>query len=112
MQIKDCIFCNIIADKIPSSKIAENDDVLVIKDLYPKAPIHYLILPKKHVRDISQFDKDDAHLASKLLLMAQQLSEKDEQHAQFRLISNNGRLAGQCVFHIHLHFLAGKQLDF
>ncbi len=112
MQKQDCIFCKIVVDKLPSSKIAENDDVLVIKDLYPKAPIHYLILPKKHVRDISQLNEEDAHIASKLLLMAQKLSEKDEQHAQFRLISNNGPLAGQCVFHIHLHFLAGRQLDF
>lgn len=112
MQTKDCIFCKIVADQLPSSKIAENDDVLVIKDLYPKAPIHYLILPKKHIKDISQLDTDDTHLASKLLLMAQELSKKDEQHAQFRLVSNNGPLAGQCVFHIHLHFVAGKQLDF
>lgn len=112
MNENNCIFCRIVADKLPSSKIAENDDILVIKDLYPKAPIHYLIIPKKHIRDISHLEEQDTHIASKLLLMAQELSKKDEQHAQFRLVSNNGSRAGQCVFHIHLHFVAGKQMDF
>lgn len=112
MNEHTCIFCKIINDQLPSTKIAENDDVLVIKDLYPKAPIHYLIIPKKHIRDIAQIEPNDAHVASKLLLMAQELSKKDEQHAEFRLVSNNGARAGQCVFHIHLHFVAGKQMDF
>lgn len=110
MKNNDCIFCKIITGSLPSAQIAENDHVLVIKDLYPKAPIHYLILPKKHIQDISELQ--DAELAGELLLMAQQLSQKDEQHAQFRIVSNNGARAGQCVFHIHLHFLAGKQMEF
>ncbi len=112
METQSCIFCKIVDDKLPATKVAENDDVLVIKDLYPRAPIHYLIIPKKHIRDISQLNHGDATIASRLLLMAQQLSEKDEQHSHFRLISNNGTRAGQCVFHIHLHFLAGQQMEF
>lgn len=103
----NCIFCKIIAQEIPATVIAQNDSVLVIKDLYPQAPLHYLIIPKKHIVDLGDLTADDAALASSLLLMAQQLSEIDSKHRQFKLVCNNGPQAGQVVFHVHIHFLAG-----
>ena len=107
---KGCLFCKIIAGDIPAQIIDENAEVIVIKDINPRASIHYLIIPKKHVSDISYLMPDDLQLAGSLLMMAQELSQQDPNAREFRLISNNGTTVGQVVFHIHLHFLAGKVL--
>jgi len=108
---KDCVFCKIIAGDIPAQIVAENAEVIVIKDINPRAPLHYLIIPKKHISDIRALVPDDHHLAGSLLMMAQELSQQDPNAREFRLVSNNGATVGQVVFHIHLHFLAGKVLS-
>lgn len=107
---KDCIFCKIIAKEINSSVITENNDILVIKDINPKATIHYLIIPKKHFPNLQSLEEVDVLLMGKLMLMAKYLSDTFSIPA-FRLIVNNGKEAGQCVFHFHIHFLSGKQLS-
>lgn len=112
MSNQDSIFTKIIKRELPADIIAENDNVIVIKDIAPKAPIHYLIIPKKQIADISQLENEDKAIAADLLLMAKQLSEADPRAKDFRLVSNNGKGVGQTVFHIHLHFLAGKQMTF
>ena len=100
---KDCIFCKIHAREVPSQIIAENEHVFVIKDRCPQAPIHYLIIPKKHICDISSLTPQDSGIASSLLFMAQHLALTDPQCRQFKLQNNNGPQAGQVVFHIHFH---------
>lgn len=112
MSHQDCIFCKIINKEIPAKIITENDNVIVIQDIAPKTPIHYLIIPKKHIQDISYLEPKDKDIAGDLLLMAKQLSEADPKAKSFRLVSNNGKSVGQTVFHIHLHFCAGKELSF
>lgn len=108
-----CVFCKIIARTIPASIIEETDTTIVIKDIAPKAPIHYLIIPKKHIESVKALGNDDATVANDLFIMAAHLSTKLSGSQSFRLISNNGSDAGQSVFHLHLHFLSGKQmLDF
>lgn len=107
--MNDCVFCLILAKKIPTTFIAENDFCFVIKDITPKATIHYLIIPKKHITNVAFFTPDDKEIAGALVMMAQQLSEKDTQHKEFRLIANSGKSAGQSVFHTHFHFLAGRE---
>ncbi|MBA3953989.1 HIT domain-containing protein [Candidatus Dependentiae bacterium] len=103
----DCVFCAIIAGTIPATIIAQNDDILVIQDIAPKATIHYLILPKKHIKDVQSFGPRDCCIAGKMFKMAQQLSQEDPHAHEFRLLINSGYTVGQRVFHLHAHFLAG-----
>lgn len=106
----ECIFCKIIAGQVPADIVAENEAVLVIKDIHPKAPTHLLILPKKHLVDLRAAQVSDAALLANILFMAQELSNKMEAPGAFRLLFNNGPEVGQKVFHMHAHFLSGKQL--
>ncbi len=104
----ECIFCRIIARTIPATIINETDTLIVIKDIAPSAPIHYLIIPKKHIVDLASFTAEDREtLASDIFACAQTLSQSDPDAKDFRLSVNNGYGAGQCVFHVHFHFLAG-----
>ncbi len=107
----DCIFCKIINKDIPSKIITENDDVLVIQDISPKAPVHYLIIPKKHVKDVASLQDTDTLIPAQIMLMARNLSQKLSGSQAFRLIMNNGSDAGQSVFHIHCHFISGKKMS-
>lgn len=112
MSYHECLFCKIIENKIPSKKIAENDEILVIEDISPKAPIHYLIIPKKHYADIVSLQETDLKRAGKIILMAKEIASKLGD-VDFRIIANNGASAGQSIFHLHFHFLSGKKmLDF
>lgn len=108
MAETNCIFCKIIARQIPSNIVAENNEIIVIKDINPKAPIHNLIIPKKHIPDIQSFTPEDMHLSQSMIAMAQELHQKDKE--DFRLVVNSGKNAGQVVFHLHMHYLSGGQL--
>ena len=110
MKVNNCIFCKIIARQILSDIITETDDIIVIKDIYPKASIHYLIIPKKHIPDIQSLQKEDILTAGNIFLTAQELSLTLPGAQAFRLVTNNGPDAGQIIFHLHFHFLAGNKI--
>jgi diadenosine tetraphosphate (Ap4A) HIT family hydrolase len=110
MNHDTCIFCRIIAQEIPAGRIAENDACIVIKDIAPKAPIHYLIIPKKHIVSIHNLLAEDEALMGKLMLTAQQVAATLPEPKAFQLVFNNGKQAGQSVFHLHAHLLAGRQV--
>lgn len=106
--MQDCIFCKIVSQDIPAKIIRETDQLLVLQDIAPKAPIHYLIVPKKHVQDLASCSSDDQSMLSEILSMSQTLSREVEGASSFKFLTNNGHAAGQRVFHLHFHFLAGK----
>ena len=109
--MQDCIFCKIIERKIPTELIEENDSVVVIKDIAPKAPIHYLIIPKNHIESVAHMGEGHGADGLAVLQMAQKLGKSLPGSQSFRLIMNNGVDAGQTVFHMHCHFISGKKLS-
>ncbi len=104
------IFSKIIDREIPADIVAENDQVIVFRDINPKTPIHVLIVPKKEIKDIQSFAPEDFVYAQAIFAMAQQLSQTIPGAEEFRLQINSGYRAGQRVFHVHAHFLAGAEL--
>ena len=104
-----CVFCKIIDRQLPAKVIKETDDIMVIDNIAPKTPIHYLVIPKKHIKDINSLENEDALLVGKSVLMMKQLSAELPGSQDFRLVVNNGLDAGQSVFHLHFHFLAGQK---
>ncbi|MCK5632497.1 HIT domain-containing protein [bacterium] len=111
MSSHDCLFCKIISGDISATVVDQNDDILVIKDIHPKAPIHYLIIPKIHIKNIQDLQEENSRYIAKMMLMAKKLSQKLSGDQSFRLIMNNGAQAGQSVFHMHCHFLSGKVMN-
>lgn len=107
----DCIFCKIIAGQLSTKPFADYDDILVIRDIAPKAPTHLLIIPKKHIHDLASVDQSDMSLIARMMTVAQEVASKGPETQAFRLMINNGADAGQSVFHLHMHFLAGKQMS-
>ena len=109
----ECIFCKIANKEIPSEIISEDGEFFVFKDINPKAPIHFLIIPKIHVGPINAIEAKDKEIISGLILKAKEIAEKiGISEIGYRLIFNIGRDAGMAVDHLHLHFLAGKPLKF
>ena len=107
---EDCLFCKIIQGDIPSDKLYEDDEVLVFRDIAPTAPVHFLVIPKKHISGPSAVAEEDEQLMGKLIRIGNQIA-KEEGIEQFRLVFNNGAEAGQTVFHIHMHVLGGRSLS-
>ena len=109
--MENCLFCKIISGDIPSTKVYENDSVFAFRDINPQAPVHILVIPKKHVSSMNAVDEmEDAELAA--CLRAVRLIAKQEGLDQdgYRVISNCGANACQSVPHLHFHILGGKQL--
>lgn len=103
-----CIFCKIVNKEIPNNTVLENEDFLAFHDLYPKAPIHVLIIPKKHIEN---FQSTDPETMAKMTPFIQEVARKvgvDE--TGYRLVTNNGSDGGQEVFHLHIHLLGGGKL--
>jgi diadenosine tetraphosphate (Ap4A) HIT family hydrolase len=107
----DCLFCKIAAGKIPARKVFEDDRVLVIEDIAPVAPLHLLLIPRKHFINALDLDPADHELVGHIYGIAARIArEKGVAESGFRIVSNNNAGAGQSVFHIHFHLLAGRTL--
>jgi len=105
-----CIFCKIIEKKIPSRIVYEDQHVFAFEDVNPQAPIHILVVPKKHLPDIQSMAETDRVLVGHLFLAAAKIAtDKGLVKKGYRTVINNGAGAGQTVFHIHLHILSGRR---
>lgn len=112
MLDENCIFCKIIKGEIPSSKVYEDENMYIFKDIEPKAKIHYLMVLKNHFAKLEEMEDETANLLGECLkkvsLMQNELGIQDG----YRLVINQGKNAGQTVNHIHIHILAGEELPF
>ncbi|NLD14907.1 MAG: histidine triad nucleotide-binding protein [Gammaproteobacteria bacterium] len=106
----DCLFCKIAAGEIPAKKIYEDDQVVAFHDISPQAPVHFLVIPKKHIRTLNDLTEDDRPLAGHILFTAQRLAHELGCEEGFRAAMNCNELGGQTVYHIHLHVLGQRQL--
>lgn len=107
-----CIFCKIVEKKIPSRIVYEDDSVIAFEDVNPQAPVHTLIVPKKHIPDIHSMTETDRELIGHLFLTARKIAaDKGLDARGYRMVINNGPGAGQTVFHLHLHILSGRHFS-
>lgn len=109
--MENCLFCKIIKGEIPSEKVYEDEEILAFKDINPAAPVHILVIPKKHIDSIAQMEKEDEALVGRIYTVINKIAEeqgvKDD---GFRVIVNCGKDGGQEVMHLHFHLLAGTKL--
>lgn len=107
MEDQNCIFCKIINKEITVTPVFEDEDLIVIKDRDPKAPIHLLIMPKKHIANLDGVTEETSVLLAKILMKAQELAKENGVSGRYKIVTNVGELAGQTVFHMHFHLLGG-----
>ena len=108
--MSDCLFCKIIAGDIPSDNIYEDEQVLVFKDINPKADVHLLMIPKKHINSLNEVGTDDDVVMAHMMRLLPTLAKEQELDDGFRTIINTGKGGGQIVFHLHIHLLGGNNL--
>ena len=104
------VFGKIIRGELPSEKLFENERILAIKDLYPVAPVHILIMPKKEIPNLQSVAKEDIALIGEICAVAQKLAKEFGIESDYRLLTNNGSGAGQVIFHLHFHLIGGRRL--
>ena len=109
--MSDCLFCKIRDGEIPGDIVFEDDDVLAFNDVNPQAPVHVLIIPKKHIATVNDVSPDDVGVMGKLFSAAKAIAaEQGFDEDGYRVVVNCNQRAGQVVFHIHMHLLAGRDL--
>lgn len=111
MSQQDCLFCRIVRREIPSQIVHETDELLAFRDIDPKAPLHVLIVPKRHISTVNDVEPSDAALLGQLFVAARTIAaEQGVAEDGYRLVVNTNAGAGQTVFHIHMHLLGGRDL--
>lgn len=109
--MSDCIFCKIANGEIPSTKLYEDDDMIIIKDLNPQAPVHLLLIPKEHYANIIEMSDAQAQTLAKCVKKLSALTDQLGLQNGFRLVSNKGEDGRQSVGHLHIHILGGTKLS-
>ena len=110
-MMTNCIFCKIIDKKMPSKIVYEDDIALAFEDINPQAPVHTLVIPKKHIATVLDLEEGDSHLMGHLVKIANKIArEKGIAERGFRLVTNCNPESGQEVYHIHLHLLGGRPM--
>lgn len=106
----NCIFCKIVRGEIPCRKVYEDDDVLAFHDINPVAPVHFMLVPKRHLVSLLEAGEGDAALLGKMLLLAPKLAKEQGLDSGFRTVINSGKGGGQEVFHLHIHVIGGGNI--
>ena len=106
---EDCVFCNIVKGSIPSTKVYEDEEILAFRDINPIAPVHILVIPKKHIKSLVELD-DDALLAHIFKVIKKVAKEQGVEESGYRVVTNIGEDGGQAVKHLHFHILGGTKL--
>ena len=107
----DCLFCKIIKGEIPSDKVYEDEEILAFKDINPVAPVHILVIPKKHIDSIAKIEKKDEALIGKIYTVINKIAEQQGvKENGFRVVTNCGKDGVQEVMHLHFHLIAGTKL--
>jgi histidine triad (HIT) family protein len=109
--MNDCIFCKIVSGEMPANKLYEDDEMLAFFDMHPQAPTHFLVIPKKHIKGPADMGAEDTELIGRIIKKSGELARAHGIGGSFRLVINNGAAAGQSVFHIHLHVLGGRAMN-
>lgn len=105
--MNDCLFCKIAKKEIAAALVFEDENVVAFNDIHPQAPVHVLIIPRKHIAQVSDLQDENEQEMGRLLLTAKKIAQQ-KGWQDYRLVFNNGAKAGQSVFHIHLHLLSGR----
>jgi histidine triad (HIT) family protein len=108
--MSDCIFCKIVKGEIPSRKVYEDEDMLAFHDISPAAPVHFMIIPKKHIDSLAHVDDSHAPVLGRMMAMAGRLAHEQGARDGFRTIVNTGRVGRQDVYHLHIHIIGGPDL--
>jgi histidine triad (HIT) family protein len=108
--MQDCIFCRIARGEIPSKKIYEDDEVIAFHDIHPQAPVHFMLVPKRHVASLADATADDAPVLGRMLALAGRLAREQGSPDGFRTIINTGRIGRQEVMHLHVHVIGGPNV--
>lgn len=108
--MESCLFCKIIKGEVPATKVYEDEDILAFNDINPAAPIHILIIPKKHITSLAYIEKEDEQIIGKIFGVINKIAEeKGFKEKGYRVIINCGEDGGQEVMHLHVHLLAGEK---
>ena len=108
--MEDCIFCNIIDGKIPCNKVFEDEDIFAFHDIHPVAPVHFMVIPKRHIPSLAEVDAGHQMLLGKLLTLASKLAVAQGCDDGWRTVINTGRVGRQEVYHLHIHIIGGKEI--
>lgn len=108
--MEDCIFCKIIQGEIPSEKVYEDEEILAFKDIHPMAPVHILVIPKKHIKSMEQVTKEEEATIGRIFLVIQKIAREQKLDNGYRIVNNCGEDGGQEVQHLHFHLLGGMKL--
>lgn len=110
--MSDCLFCKIVDKQIPSEIVYEDDKVMAFKDINPVAPVHILLIPKKHISDLTAVEPEDAELLGHLLVVAKKIAqEMGVADSGFRIVNNCKDDGGQVIYHLHFHLIGGRKLS-
>ena len=108
--MSDCIFCKLASHEIPTNVVYEDDEMFCFYDMEPQAPVHVLLIPKKHIESLDDLKEEDQVLVGHMMLKIKEIAKKLELKDGYRVVSNNGSLAGQTVKHLHFHILGQREM--